>query len=147
MKIFFALLFALSGTAFAEPVTLNVNFSLEICDQQPDGSADCTLEGDPTIRVQLDGRSEPSVWSKKMTAEEHDFIATIGLVRYSDGDRLIFRSEIDPNHAPGNPAQVSFKLSDWRKLNEFLFEPEPYRKGTRTFQPRLQVTASPSRGI
>lgn len=146
MKLLFAgpilfLFFAMPANA--DPISLDVVFSLELCVSKADGTADCTFSDEPASRVILDNNGQfPSVWSREITSGEHDFTGVIGLVRYADGDRLIFRVVTNPNHAQGVPSQVSFKISDWKKLQEVLFEPEPFRLGTLIYQPRLIVWPS-----
>jgi hypothetical protein len=137
LKAVFALVLLLaSAPVLAEPVSLTVQFSLETCIEHSDGTGDCTLSGDPAETIQLDNSdTTPGVWTKSMTRDGNDFTADIAVVRNDDGDRLIFRV-VSKDH---RPAYVTFKLNDWKNLQHFLFEPEPYRSGDLSYQPRLEA--------
>jgi hypothetical protein len=129
--------------AFATPITFSVKFSLEICDRQADGTADCTFSNYPAETVELDSDGfHPVSWSKKITKGEHDFTGQIAVARQSDGDRVVFRITTSPHHQARMPAYLSFKLWDWRQLQQFTFEPEPYVEGNREYHPKLAVTSA-----
>lgn len=128
-----------AAVAHADPVTLRVNFFIEICKVEADGTF-CDFNPQPTEQITLgNGEEAPSLWVNNQSFSGISFEGSIGLVRYADGDRLIFRSLTSPPGKDGSPAYIALKLRSWRQMEDFFFQPEPLVVGNTIYQPHLNV--------
>ena len=143
MKFIFALtalILTFASPALAKPIALTVNFTVMICEAQAGGSALCRWITTGSENIELDNSPDaPGVWERRQSVDGHSFEGSVGLVRDSGGDRLIVRSVIFVNGQERIPAQVAVKLSSVQAMHDLHFEPEPYKDGKLTYEPRITI--------